>query len=226
MYLLTPEQKQLKEKAWNEMYKDYLKEKEEKDLENELNGKSGAKRKHHKRGSKKQSDNPVDASTQALKNLAPSKKINREILGALFSMDEQALEKGPQSSSELTSALDIHDGEFASSFYADELIGGTSAASSSSSSSAASTALSALSSSKMALNRTNEKGGRRFDDAGDEEDDADEDDDDDDDEEEDDDDDDGGYYGRDGSGGGRNGYDDGDDDNGANDYGDDDENYF
>lgn len=214
IYLHTPEQVKLKEKAWNEMYKDYLKEKEEKEQENELNGKTGPKRKYHKKGSKRQSDNAVDASSQALKNLAPSKKINREILGALFNMDEQALEKGPQSSTELTSALDIHDGDFASSFYADELIGDTAPTSS------------AQAPSRALLGKG--VGTEKRKQQTDIEDDDEEDDDDNDDDIDDDDDGYGGgndYYGRNGSRNG--GYDDDDGDNGRNDdYGDEDENYF
>lgn len=203
------------------MYKDYLKEKEEKELENELNGKT--KRKYHKKGPRKPSDNAVDASSQALKNLAPSKKINREVLGALFNMDEQALEKGPQSSNEITSALDINDGEFASSFYADELIGGTSITSTTSSSSSSSSSSSL--SSKFLLNKDMEKRVQRIntDDNDDDDDDGDDDDDVDDDDDDDDDGGVGGYGGYDNDNGGYGG---GGDNDGNDGYGDDDENYF
>lgn len=217
MYLHTPDQTKLKEKAWNEMHKDYLREKEEKELEDELNGKNT--RKHHRKRTKISSENPADASSQALKNLAPSKKINREILGALFNMDEQALEKGPQH----TSALDVHDGDFASSFYADELIGGMPPPSSRTSTSAG-PGMSLLNRARMGQTETGKMRSRKEDaasgDDNDEDDYNNEDDGGDDDEE-----DDGGYYGTGGAGGGGGGYDDDDDGRGNNGY-DDDENYF
>ena len=100
-YINTPEQVELKRRAWEEMYKDYIEEQEQKEQEQkERGGDKAAGSGRGGRGARRNSsggegDGTVaDGTRRALQNRT-SARVNYAALGKLLTLDQEALAKGP-----------------------------------------------------------------------------------------------------------------------------------
>ena len=104
-YIQTPEQVELKRRAWEELYRDYIAEQEQKEAEQREREKAGGTRARAKRDGSKHGrgggnsggagDGSVaDATRQALQNRT-STRVNYAALGKLLTLDQDALARGP-----------------------------------------------------------------------------------------------------------------------------------
>ena len=97
-YIQTPEQVELKRRAWEELYSDYIAEQEQKEAaQREREKTGGTRRTRHSssRGGHGAGDGTVaDATRQALQNRT-STRVNYAALGRLLTLDHDALARGP-----------------------------------------------------------------------------------------------------------------------------------
>ena len=102
-YIQTPEQVELKRRAWEELYRDYIVEQEQKEAAQREREKAGGARpgrakrdgSRHARGGGGAGDGTVaDATRQALQNRT-STRVNYAALGKLLTLDQDALARGP-----------------------------------------------------------------------------------------------------------------------------------
>lgn len=113
-YIQTPEQVELKRRAWEELYSDYIAEQEQKEAaQREREKTGGTRRTRHSssRGGHGAGDGTVaDATRQALQNRT-STRVNYAALGRLLTLDHDALARGPLPYEEVRAAKRRAGGE-------------------------------------------------------------------------------------------------------------------